>query len=138
MLRRGDATHSVRLLDAAMHELRYEWQGVARRVVARWRGDVLHIARDGHAFVFGEPSPLPGSEVRSDPRRALAPVAGVVATLAVKEGDEVVAGQPLACIEAMKMEMWVTAAAAGRVVRVAVSEGKQVAAASLLVELEIA
>ena len=45
--------------------------------------------------------------------------------------------EPLACIEAMKMEMWVTAAAAGRVLRVVVGEGTQVAAQSLLVELEI-
>lgn len=61
----------------------------------------------------------------------------MVAKLAVKEGDAVAAGHPLACIEAMKMEMWVTAAAAGRVLRVAVGEGAQVAAQSLLVELEI-
>jgi biotin carboxyl carrier protein len=64
-------------------------------------------------------------------------VAGVVAKLAVKEGDAVAAGQPLACIEAMKMEMWVSATAAGRVVRVAAIEGRQVAAGALLVELEI-
>ncbi len=64
-------------------------------------------------------------------------MAGVVAKLAVKVGDAVAAGQPLACIEAMKMEMWVHAASAGRVARVAVSEGQQVAATALLVELEI-
>ncbi|MFT3954964.1 MAG: biotin/lipoyl-binding protein [Piscinibacter sp.] len=61
----------------------------------------------------------------------------MVAKLAVKEGDAVEAGQALACIEAMKMEMWVTAGAAGRVLRVAAVEGRQVAAAALLVELEI-
>ncbi len=132
------ATHTLRLHAQDSALLRYEWQGVMRRRVARWQGAMLHLACEGHAFVFTEPSPLPAAESARDPRRALAPVTGVVAKLAVKEGDEVVAGQPLACVEAMKMEMWVTAAAAGRVVRVAVSEGKQVAAASLLVELEIA
>lgn len=131
------ATHTLRLVEVGDAELRYEWQGVHRRCTARWRGDALHLARDGHGFIFSEPSPLPRASEARDPRRALAPVAGVVAKLAVKEGDAVQAGQPLACIEAMKMEMWVNAGAAGRVARVAVSEGRQVAAAALLVELEI-
>jgi geranyl-CoA carboxylase alpha subunit len=131
------ASHTVTVIEAGEATLRYEWRGVQRNVVARWRGDELHLAADGDTFVFSEPSALPqGTETR-DPRRALAPVAGVVAKLAVKVGDAVEAGQPLACIEAMKMEMWVTAAAAGRVARVAVAEGQQVAAAALLVELEI-
>ena len=130
-------THSLRLLDAAPDSLRYDWQGVQLLRIARWQADALHLAHEGHAFVFSEPSPLPRSADARDPRRALAPVAGVVAKLAVKEGDAVAAGHPLACIEAMKMEMWVTAAAAGRVLRVTVGEGAQVAAQSLLVELEI-
>ena len=131
------ASHSIRLIDAGEASLRYEWQGVQRSAVARWFGGELHLARDAHGFVFAEPSALPQAAAARDPRRALAPVAGVVAKVAVKEGESVEAGQPLACIEAMKMEMWVTAAAAGRVLRVAVSEGRQVAAAALLVELEI-
>ena len=65
-------------------------------------------------------------------------MAGVVARLAVQAGDTVAAGQPLACVEAMKMEMWVAAGAAGRIVRVAVQQGQQVAAGALLVELELA
>ena len=131
------ASHSIRLIDAGEASLRYEWQGVQRSAVARWFGGELHLARDAHGFVFAEPSALPQAAAARDPRRALAPVAGVVAKVAVKEGESVEAGQPLACIEAMKMEMWVSAAAAGRVLRVAVSEGRQVAAAALLVELEI-
>ena len=136
-LRVDPATLPLRLIEAGPATLRYEWQGVQRRVTARWRGDELHVSREGHAFVFTEPSALPQAAGARDPRRALAPVAGIVARLAVKEGDAVEAGQPLACIEAMKMEMWVGAAAAGRVVRVAVAEGRQVAASALLVELEI-
>jgi len=131
------ASHAIRLIDAGEASLRYEWQGVQRSAVARWRGDELHVARDAHGFVFAEPSALPQAAAVRDPRRALAPVAGVVAKLAVKEGDAVAAGQPLACVEAMKMEMWVSAGAAGRVARVAVGEGRQVAAGALLVELEI-
>jgi geranyl-CoA carboxylase alpha subunit len=132
------ATHVLRLPHRGERELRYEWQGVARRVVALWQGTVWHVARHAHAFVFEQPSPVPRSDRRADARRALAPVAGVVARLAVQAGDTVAAGQPLACVEAMKMEMWVAAGAAGRIVRIAVQPGAQVAAGALLVELELA
>ena len=128
--------HSLRLLGTGERELHYQWQGVRRRVVALWHGDALHLAREGAVFVFDEPSPWPRAERVADPGHARAPVAGVVAKVAVAEGDAVAAGQPLACVEAMKMEMWVTAGAAGRVVRVAVQTGQQVAAGALLVELE--
>ncbi len=135
---RAGRTHALRVRPGEEGRLRYEWHGVWRQRIARWQGGSLHLAAEGHAFVFTEPSPLPRASDARDPRRALAPVAGVVAKLAVKEGDAVEAGQALACIEAMKMEMWVSAAAAGRVARVAVVEGGQVAAQALLVELEIA
>ncbi len=132
------ATHRLRLLGAPDRELHCEWDGVARRTVVLWQGGVLHLAREGYAFVFEEPSPVPQSDRRADARRAQAPVAGVVAKLAVQSGDMVAAGQPLVCVEAMKMEMWVAAGAAGRVVRVVVQAGQQVASGALLVELELA
>ncbi len=135
-LRMHPATLEARLIEADAASLRYEWRGVQRRRVARWQGGTLHLARDGHVFVFSEPSPLPETITASDPRRALAPVAGLVAKLSVKEGDVVEAGAPLACIAAMKMEMWVAAGVAGRVARVAVAEGAQVASRALLIELE--
>jgi geranyl-CoA carboxylase alpha subunit len=130
--------HELRLLASGERQLRYAWDGVARRAVAVWQGGVLHLAREAHVFVFDEPSPVPQSEHHADAGRALAPVAGVVAKLAVQPGDRVAAGQPLVCVEAMKMEMWVPAGAAGRVVRVVVQAGQQVASGALLVELELA
>ena len=75
---------------------------------------------------------------RHDPRRAKAPVAGTVVQVKVAAGDTVVEGQQLVCVEAMKMEMWLTASAAGSVTAVHVARGEQVAAGALLVELELA
>jgi geranyl-CoA carboxylase alpha subunit len=132
------AEHTLRLLPASERELRYAWDGVIHRCVALWQGPLLHLAREAHAFVFEEPSPVPQADRRADARRAHAPVAGVVARLAVQAGDEVASGQPLVCVEAMKMEMWVAAGAAGRIVRIAVQAGQQVASGALLVELELA
>ena len=72
-----------------------------------------------------------------DARRARAPVAGVVAQVLVAVGDRVDAGQPLVCVEAMKMEMWLHAAAAGTVKAVHAVARASVAAGAVLVELEI-
>ena len=55
----------------------------------------------------------------------------------MQPGDAVAAGQPLVCVEAMKMEMWLAAPAAAAVVlRVHARVGEQVAAGAVLVELE--
>jgi biotin carboxyl carrier protein len=65
-------------------------------------------------------------------------VAGVVAQVRVAAGDTVAAGQPLVCIEAMKMEMWLNAAAGGTVRAVNARLKDSVAAGAVLVELDIA
>jgi geranyl-CoA carboxylase alpha subunit len=98
---------------------------------------VLHLVIDGTPWRFTEPSPHPVRDSAADPSRARAPVAGVVAQVAVQPGDRVAAGQPLVCVEAMKMEMWLHAAAAGTVKAVNVNVKDAVAAGAVLVELEL-
>jgi pyruvate carboxylase len=56
-----------------------------------------------------------------------------VVTLQVKEGDTVDAGQPIATIEAMKMEAAITAPTAGTVTRAAIGQVTQVEGGDLLV-----
>jgi geranyl-CoA carboxylase alpha subunit len=111
--------------------------GVRRRLIAQRDGTQLHLSIEGAVFSFEEPSPLPANDSTADPRRARAPVAGVVAQISVSPGDTVAAGQPLLCVEAMKMEMWLTAAAAGTVKAVNVKMRDPVAAGAVLVELEM-
>jgi len=61
-----------------------------------------------------------------------APFSGVV-TVKVAVGDRVEAGQPVASIEAMKMEAAITTAVAGVVERLAIPATQQVEAGDLLV-----
>jgi pyruvate carboxylase len=68
----------------------------------------------------------------ADPDHVAAPFAGVVVT-SVAVGDEVVAGQTIATIEAMKMEAAITAPKAGTVRRAAVAPTAQVEGGDLLV-----
>jgi biotin carboxyl carrier protein len=100
-------------------------------------GQTLHLAVDGSGFAFEAASPWPQDATRSDPSRAHAPVAGTLARLAVAAGERVAAGQPLACVEAMKMELWLHAAAAGTVKALHRAAGSPVAAGDLIVELEL-
>jgi geranyl-CoA carboxylase alpha subunit len=53
-------------------------------------------------------------------------------------GDTVESGQQLLCVEAMKMEMWLTAQAAGTVAVIHTQANDQVEAAALLVEISLA
>jgi pyruvate carboxylase len=69
------------------------------------------------------------------PGQVAAPFSGVV-TLKVAEGDTVTAGQPIASIEAMKMEAAITTPVAGTVKRLAIRATEQVEAGDLLVVVE--
>lgn len=69
-----------------------------------------------------------------DPRQIGAPFAGVV-TLVVAPGDDVAAGEPVATIEAMKMEAAITSPVSAVVHRVAIGATQAVEGGDLLVEL---
>jgi biotin-dependent carboxylase-like uncharacterized protein len=75
---------------------------------------------------------LPGPR----PNMVCAPLPGLVVSVAVNPGDLVAAGQPIAVIEAMKMQSPVRAPRRARVVRVLVEAGGLVEGGAALVELE--
>ena len=127
----------VHLLDWQGDRARVLIDGVQRRIIAVQDGATLHVSLDAAVFSFDEPSAHPKLETAADPRHARAPVAGVVAQVSVQPGDTVVAGQPLVCVEAMKMEMWLHAGAAGTVRAVHARTKDAVAAGAVLVELEM-
>ena len=127
----------VRIVSFIDGELRFVIDGVQRRARCVDDGQELHLAMDGAVFPFTEPSPFPSRDASADPRRARAPVAGVVAQVLVAAGDKVTAGQPMVCVEAMKMEMWLHASADGTVSAVFPKVKESVAAGAVLVELEI-
>jgi geranyl-CoA carboxylase alpha subunit len=117
--------------------VQYTQDGVRRRAVCVDDGAALQLAIDGAVFSFTEPSPYPSRDNRADASRVRAPVAGVVAQALVSAGDAVAAGQPMVCVEAMKMEMWLNAPAAGTVRAVHAKIKDSVASGALLVELDL-
>ena len=130
---------SLRLIshDATTGWLRYELDGIQRRLRAVWVADTLHLVQDAAVFTFTEVSAWPDQGAGQDPSRGLAPVAGTVAQVLVKAGDKVTEGQALLSIEAMKMEMWLSAQAPGVVKAVYATPGEQVQAKTLLIDIEL-
>jgi geranyl-CoA carboxylase alpha subunit len=117
--------------------LRFAIDGVVRSAIAVVQGDDLHLALDGYSFVFSEVSAFPNADALKDARRARSPVAGKVTQILVAPGAAVQEGQQLVCVEAMKMEMWLSAEAAGTVQAVHATVGDQVESGAVLVELEL-
>jgi pyruvate carboxylase len=83
----------------------------------------------------GEAQKHPKAEA-GNPRQVGAPMPGLVVTVAAAPGEEVVKGQKLLTMEAMKMETTLYAEQAGRVAEVLVRPGTQVEAGDLLLRFE--
>ena len=66
----------------------------------------------------------------------VSPLAGVVISILVAEGDAAEQGQELLILEAMKMENRITAPSAGKVKAIHVREGESVPESHVLIELE--
>ena len=108
--------------DKGMRTVMTTINGQLRPVAVRDRS----IAVDSKAAEKADPN---------KPGQVPAPFSGVV-TLKISEGETVVAGQPVASIEAMKMEAAITTPVAGTVVRLAIPVTQQVDAGDLLVVVE--
>jgi propionyl-CoA carboxylase alpha chain len=69
-------------------------------------------------------------------RFLICPMPGLLVALHVQEGDKVEAGQPLAVIEAMKMENILRAQKAGVVKSVSAAQGESLAVDAIILEME--
>ncbi len=89
--------------------------------------------QDRHAE---QTSNRPPKADETNPAHVAAPMPGVIATVAVKEGQKISTGDLLMTIEAMKMETAIHADRNGTVARLLVSAGSQIDAKDLLLELD--
>ena len=155
-LREGERVHEL-LVQAAAEDASVLVDG--RRVKVRVEGvragcfvvhigsqrEMLHLVRDGslvHIFWRGVVHRITEERERaSGPQRGgagglEAPMPGKVIVVRVRVGEEVVKGQELLVIEAMKMENALRAPRAGRVKSVLTKAGEMVSPGAVLVELE--
>ena len=99
----------------------------------RWRGwEVTARVRTPRAAALA--ATMPTKEALDMSRFLLSPMPGLVVALPAGEGDDVRAGQPLAIVDAMKMENVLRAERDGRVVAVSVEVGDSLAADQVIME----
>ncbi|MBW3612551.1 MAG: excisionase family DNA-binding protein [Chloroflexi bacterium] len=104
-------------------------------------GDVVHVEVDGQSLEFSSAGPPTVEEAvrhaaAGEGGAALvAPMPGRVIAVRARQGDVVVAHQPIVVIEAMKMEHAVVAPTAGTVASLTVEEGQQVQRGDVLGEV---
>jgi acetyl-CoA/propionyl-CoA carboxylase biotin carboxyl carrier protein len=111
-------------------ELVLSYAGATQRYVTATRNGQRWLGRRGRAWLLTETGPL--AAARADTGGAAggtvrSPMPGTVLSVAVAEGDQVRAGQPLLVIEAMKMEHTIGAPTDGVVADLTVRAGQQVA-----------
>ncbi len=102
-------------------------------------GEVAHVfTAQGAAEITVVDALAHAGESRSDAGRLTAPMPGKVVSFSVKAGDQVSKGQPLAVMEAMKMEHTIAAPSDGVVAELLYAPGDQVAEGAELIKLEAA
>ena len=99
----------------------------------RWRGyEVTARVRTPRAAELA--ATMPAKEALDLSRFLLSPMPGLVVALPASEGDMVRAGQPLAIVDAMKMENVLRAQRDGRIVAVHAKVGDSLAADQVIME----
>jgi len=102
-----------------------------------WQGEVAHVFTPRGAARISLLDPLAhAGEAAAEGGRLTAPMPGKVVSFAVKAGDKVKAGQPLAVMEAMKMEHTISAPKDGTVAELLYAPGDQVTEGAELLKLQ--
>ena len=127
-----------RLIEAAIETRRYCLQ-VARLTGGFWR--LRGGGADWRVQVLREALlpllvHLPKASDSDDAKALLSPMPGLLVSLDVSVGDQVVPGQALARLEAMKMENLLRATQAARVTQILVSPGDSLSLGDVIMEFE--
>lgn len=137
--------YSVQLEDSELHVtvtsfnddgFHYVCEGVQGRASFARAEDDLWLACEGSTWVYSDDTlkPPAGAEPGGD-GRVLAAMDGKILAMNVSPGDQIVKGDTVLVLEAMKMEFQVTAAVDGVVETVSAVAGDQVSARQLLVAI---
>ena len=79
---------------------------------------------------------MPEKRAADTSRLLLSPMPGLLSSLAVTQGQEVKAGEPLAIVEAMKMENVLRAERDGRIAAIRAKPGDSLAVDEVILEFE--
>lgn len=113
-------------------------RGLVRDVRLAAGPEAIFVHMDGRTYEVGRVDPaecLAGGDGGASDDRLVAPMPGVVVSVAVKPGDIVAAGQPLLVIESMKLETTLAAPRDGVVAEIPFAAGDSFGLKDVLAQL---
>ena len=123
-IRMGEHLATVQIERLAGAAFRFVHRGVIRRA---------QVLPPRSAALFAL---MPEKQASDTTRLLLSPMPGLLSSVAVSQGQEVKAGEPLAVVEAMKMENILRAERDGRVARIRANPGDSLAVDQVILEFE--
>jgi len=133
-----DQTVCIEVLERAQEQLVYLIDGVRRRVQYVLDGDQLYLDRDnGNVAIRNVTYAAPEIADVAGDGKIRAPMDGAVVNILVNKGDQVVKGQTLLVLEAMKIQQQIKSDVDGVVEDVLGQQGQQVKKRQMLFSIQI-
>jgi biotin carboxyl carrier protein len=134
-------SHEFNVLNIGENLFQITSDGTTHIVAAIKLKDIIYVDIEGSVFEIQSAAsvqnPAQASHHHSIKDKVFAPMPGKIVKVMVKKGDSVTERQPLAVVEAMKMENQIASPADGKVKAVNFSVGDQVNTTSPIIELEL-
>ncbi len=132
----ADHVYEVSIIHSRAGELTFTVDGVTHTVFLATEGPTRFLAIDGDTFELLPPAPQRARRQQDHGEdNLIASMPGQVTKVLVNDGDRVQRGQPLLVLEAMKMELKITAPQQGRVTKVLVQPGQMAERGQVLIEM---
>jgi acetyl-CoA/propionyl-CoA carboxylase biotin carboxyl carrier protein len=129
----GERRWRVRALPAGAGRLRLEIDGAVVELPVEIGRETVTVGHRGETYTFSLTGELRPPEAATDSDGMVtAPMPGIVVAVEVRHNDTVAAGTTLGVLEAMKMEITLSAPRAGRVERIGAAVGDRVSLGQIL------
>jgi len=132
----GQAVADVGVISVASDRVELLVDGLRRSFALHIVDDEVFVDTPHGSLALREQPRFPQTVEKAAAGSLVAPMPGTVVSVEVEVGDQVVAGQLLAVLEAMKMEHQITAPIAGRVSAVLVTTRQTIDAGAVMVVVE--